>query len=91
MERDFNKVLEALTIFDKKLSKVEKTLDALMPVIDSFMDNQVQVNKNTAEALKATALTAITQTSIIIESSGIKDKDSRIQMLEELSKKLEEN
>ena len=88
MERDFNKVLEAL---DKKLSKVEKTLDALMPVIDSFMDNQVQVNKNTAEALKATALTAITQTSIIIESSGIKDKDQRIKMLEELSNKLQED
>ena len=62
-----------------------------MPVIDSFMDNQVQVNKNTAEALKATALTAITQTSIIIESSGIKDKDQRIKMLEELSNKLQED
>ena len=91
MERDLNKVLEALTIFDKKLSKVEKTLDTLMPVIDSFMDNQVQVNKNTAEALKAATLAAITQTSIIIESSGINDKDQRIEMLEELSQKLQED
>ena len=61
-----------------------------MPVIDSFMDNQFQVNKNTAEALKAATLAAITQTSIIIENSGIEDKDSRIKMLEELSKKLED-
>ena len=91
MQRDFNKVLEALTIFDKKLSKVEKTLDALIPVIDSFMDNQTQVNKNTAEALKATALTAITQTSIIVDLSDMEDKDERIETLEELSKKLQED
>ena len=46
MDRDFQKVLQALSVFDKKIS--------------------------------------------IIENSGIKDKDQRIEMLEELSKKLED-
>ena len=53
MDRDFQKVLEALNTFDLKLVKIEKAVDGLVNGTYEFAKNQQDLNQNNAEALKS--------------------------------------
>ena len=46
MDRDFQKVLEALTTFDKKLSNVETVVDKLARATTDYATSQQQLNKD---------------------------------------------
>ena len=45
-DRDFQKVLEALTAFDKKLSNVETVVDKLARATTDYATSQQQLNKD---------------------------------------------
>ena len=49
MDRDFQKVLQALTTFDKKLSKVETVVDKLAKATTDYATSQHDLNKKQAE------------------------------------------
>ena len=44
-DRDFQKVLQALTTFDKKLSNVEMVVDKLARATTDYATNQQELNK----------------------------------------------
>ena len=44
-DRDFQKVLQALTTFDKKLSNVETVVDKLTKATTDYATNQQELNK----------------------------------------------
>ena len=44
-DRDFQKVLQALTTFDKKLSNVETVVDKLAKATTDYATNQQELNK----------------------------------------------
>ena len=52
MDRDFQKVLEALTTFDKKLSNVETVVDKLARATTDYATNQQDLNKKQSELNK---------------------------------------
>ena len=45
-DRDFQKVLQALTTFDKKLSNVEVVVDKLAKATTDYATSQQQLNKD---------------------------------------------
>ena len=45
-DRDFQKVLQALTTFDKKLSNVEMVVDKLAKATTDYATSQQQLNKD---------------------------------------------
>ena len=45
MDRDFQKVLQALTTFDKKLSNLETMVDKMAKANYSYASNQQELNK----------------------------------------------
>ena len=51
-DRDFQKVLEALTAFDKKLSNVETVVDKLARATTDYATNQQDLNKKQSELNK---------------------------------------
>jgi len=46
MDRDFQKVLQALTSFDKKLSNLEIVVDKLAKATTDYATSQQQLNKD---------------------------------------------
>ena len=44
-DRDFQKVLQALTTFDKKLSNIEMVVDKLVKTTIDYATNQQELNK----------------------------------------------
>jgi len=46
MDRDFQKVLQALTTFDKKLSNLEIVVDKLAKATTDYATSQQQLNKD---------------------------------------------
>ena len=48
-DRDFQKVLQALTTFDKKLSNVEMVVDKLAKATTDYATNQQDLNKKQSE------------------------------------------
>ena len=51
-DRDFQKVLQALTTFDKKLSNVETVVDKLARATTDYATSQQNLNKMQAELNK---------------------------------------
>jgi len=51
-DRDFQKVLQALTTFDKKLSNVEMVVDKLAKATTDYAMNQQDLNKKQSELNK---------------------------------------
>ena len=51
-DRDFQKVLQALTTFDKKLSNVEQVVDKLARATTDYATSQQDLNKKQSELNK---------------------------------------
>ena len=51
-DRDFQKVLQALTVFDKKLSTLEDVVRQLAEVNVNYATNQQELNKEQSELNK---------------------------------------
>ena len=51
-DRDFQKVLQALTTFDKKLSNVETVVDKLARATTDYATSQQDLNKNNLSLIK---------------------------------------
>ena len=52
MDRDFQKVLQALTVFDKKLSTLEDVVRQLAEANVKYATSQQELNKDLGEGIK---------------------------------------
>ena len=52
MDRDFQKVLQALTAFDKKISTLEDVVKNMAEATANYASSQQNLNKELGEALK---------------------------------------
>ena len=52
MDRDFQKVLQALTVFDKKLSTLEEVVRQLAEANVNYATSQQELNKDLGQGIK---------------------------------------